>query len=182
MNLTSLFDLKAAIISLVLAVALAIPAIGGTQADFTAVTTNPGNVFRSAVISMATDHPAGAFVDVSNLAPGDTVTRTVTVENTGAVPFTYAITATNEGGPETALWKNKVKGLQVSVSGDSGEIFAGPISHLAGISSGTVVPAGGTEVLTYVFSLPNATGNAFQGLAQGVGITYDATQLAGQAR
>ncbi len=35
---------------------------------------------------------------------------------------------------------------------------------------------------TYVFAVPNSAGNSFQGLSQGVGISYDAIQLAGAAR
>lgn len=176
------FDLKIAMLSLVAAVVTAMPLIGGTQADFTAIATNPGNAFSSAVLSMTTDNPVGGFVQVENLVPGDSITRSVTVQNTGSVPFTYTITASSEGASQSALWKNKVYGLQVYVSGANGLIFSGPIKDLAGISTGAVVPASGTEVLLYVISLPQSSGNAFQGLNQGIGFTYDAVQLAGQAR
>lgn len=181
-NLPALLNIKMGIVSLVAAVALVTPAIGGTQADFTAVTTNPGNAFNSAVLTMTSDHPASAFVSVSDLIPGDSATRSVTVENTGSVPFTYTITASNEGGAPSLMWSDKVDGLQVTVSGDAGQIYSGSVSDLAGLASGTTVPAGDTEVLTYVFSLPSSAGNDFQGLSQGIGLTYDATQLAGQAR
>ena len=181
-NLASLLNIKVAIVSLVAAVAVVIPAIGGTLADFTAVTTNPGNAFDTAVLTMTSDHPASAFVSVSDLIPGDSATRSVTVENTGSVPFTYTVTASNEGGPPSLMWTDTVDGLQVTVSGDAGQIYSGPVSDLAAVASGVVVSASGTEVLTYVFSLPGSAGNAFQGLSQGIGITYDATQLAGQAR
>ncbi|MCH8207627.1 MAG: hypothetical protein IIA62_00980 [Nitrospinae bacterium] len=175
-------NLKVALMSLVAAVAVAIPSLGGTLADFTAVTTNPGNSFQSAVLTMTTDHPASSFVSVSDLIPGDSATRSVTVENTGSVPFTYVISASNEGGPPSALWQDKDDGLQVVVSDENGQIYSGPIKDLDEISAGVEVAAGDTHVLTYVLSLPNSAGNAFQGLSQGIGITYDATQLAGQAR
>lgn len=181
-RLVGLLNLRAAVVSLIIAIALAIPAIGGTQADFTAVTTNPGNLFSSAVLAITTDHPSGAFVNVGDLVPGDTITRSVTVQNSGSAPFTYMITASSASGPETVLWKNKVKGIQVAVSGDGGPFYSGPISTLIGVPSGIVVPGGGTEVLTYVFSLPNSAGNAFQGQNQGIEIRYDATQLPGLER
>ena len=176
------FDLKIAVFSLVAAVVAAMPLIGGTQADFTAIATNPGNAFSSAVLSMTTDNPVGGFVQVENLVPGDSITRSVTVQNTGSVPFTYTITASSEGGNQSPLWKNKIHGLQVEVSGSSGLIFSGPIKDLYSMGTNTVVPEGGTEVLLYVISLPQSSGNAFQGLNQGIGFTYDAVQLAGQAR
>ena len=175
-------NLKAVLISLVVSVAVAIPSLGGTLADFTAVTTNPGNSFQSAVLTMTTDHPASSFVNVSDLIPGDSATRSVTVQNTGSVAFTYDITASNEGGPQSLLWSDHVDGLQVNVSDVDGVIYDGPIADLDEVSAGVEVDAGDTHVLTYVLSLPSSAGNAFQGLTQGIGITYDATQLAGQAR
>lgn len=182
MKVVPTLNLKAAIIGLGLAIAVAVPSIGGTFADFTAVTTNPGNSFESATLTMTTDHPASAFVSVANMIPGDSATRSVTVENTGSVPFTYTVTASNEGGPASILWTDSVDGLQVTISGDDGQIYSGPVSGISGTSTGVEVAAGSTEVLTYVYSLPQSAGNAFQGLSQGIGITYDASQLAGAAR
>jgi len=95
----SALNLKLAVLSLIAAIAIVIPTMGGTLADFTAVTTNPGNTFQSAVLTMTTDNPASAFVNVSDLIPGDSASRTVTVENTGSVAFAYEISASNEGDP-----------------------------------------------------------------------------------
>ena len=142
---------------------------------------NAGNLFRSAVLAMTTDHPSGSFVGVGDLIPGDSVTRNVTVQNTGSVPFTYTITASSDG-PKTKLWRDKKKGIQVTLTGDSGHLYSGRISQLIGVPTGTELSLGGTEVLTFVFSLPNSAGNPFQGLSQGITITYNATQLSGEAR
>ena len=174
-RLAPLFSLKTAIISLIVAAAVTIPAMGGTLADFTAVTTNPGNAFQTAVLTMTTDSPASAFVTVGDLIPGDSATRIVTVSNSGSVPFTYTISASNSGGPASLLWTDGVDGLQVEVSGDAGVLYSGALKNMS--ATGATVAAGGTEVLTYVISLPNSAGNAFQGLSQGFDITYDATQL-----
>ena len=182
-GLERLLDLKLVLVSLVLAVAVAIPSMGGTFADFTASTSNPGLVFQTATLSITTDHPASGFVEVANLMPGDTVTRTVTVINTGSAPFTYAVSATKQGGgPGSALWSNKVKGLQVTLSNSTGTLYEGPISELQSIKTGVEVASGNTEVLTFVFSLPNAAGNAFQGLSAPIVLDYHATQVAGTAR
>lgn len=175
-------NFKVAIVSLLAAVAIAIPAIGGTQADFTAVTTNPGNSFQAATLTMTTDSPASAFVSIENMIPGDSATRSVTVENSGSVPFTYAVSVSNEGGPPSLMWSDEADGLQLSVSGPLGVIYSGHVAGMSSVESGIEVAAGGSEVLTYVFSLPQAAGNEFQGLSQGISVTYDATQLAGAAR
>ena len=181
-NVEGFLNLKMVLVALVLAVAVAIPSIGGTFADFTASTSNPGNVFQTATLTMTTDHPAADFVQIGDMIPGDSATRTVTVSNTGSVPFTYAVTMANEGGPASAMWTNGVNGLQVELSNAVGVLYDGPVASLSSVETGIEVAAGSTEVLTYVFSMPNSAGNSFQGLSQGVGITYDATQLAGAAR
>src|SRR5438105_2329077 len=49
------------------------------------------------------------------------------------------------------------------------------------VASGTIA-AGGTDTLTFDFSLPTSAGNTFQTLTQDFTITYTATQLAGTAR
>src|SRR5258706_12298941 len=74
-----------------------------TSASFTATSTNPTNAADSATLTMSNSKPnAGDLVNVTNLVPGDTMNRTVTITNTGNVGFTYvcAISA----GPNTSLW------------------------------------------------------------------------------
>jgi hypothetical protein len=80
------------------------------------------------------------------------------------------------------MWTDHVDGIQVVVSEDGNELYNGPIASLDEVSAGVEVAAGDTHLLTNVFSLPNSAGNGFQGLSQGIGITYDAAQLAGEAR
>ena len=99
------------------------------------------------------------------------------------MPFTYAVSATKPGGgPGSALWSNKVKGLQVTLSNSTGTLYEGPISGLQSIETGVEVAGGSTEVLTFVFALPNSAGNAFQGLSAPMVINYYATQVAGVSR
>jgi hypothetical protein len=44
------------------------------------------------------------------------------------------------------------------------------------------VATGGTDAVTFLFSLPVSANNTFQTLTQDLAITYTATQLAGTAR
>ena len=60
-------------------------------------------------------------------------------------------------------------------------IYSGALKNLVLPASGTVAAAG-TDYLTFVFSLPVAADNTFQGLTQDFTVTYTATQLAGAAR
>jgi len=153
---------------------------GGTSASFTATTVNPNNLLATATLSLSNDKPNdGDLVNVANLVPGDTVTRSVTITNTGNVGFTYAATASNANN--SALWTDTVKGLQVDAKRGATSLYAGPLKNLAIPASATIAPAA-TDTLTFVFSLPTAADNSFQGLSQTFTITYTATQLAGTAR
>lgn len=151
-----------------------------TSANFTATSANPGNTFGSATISMSNDKPnANDLVNVTNLVPGDTMNRTVTITNTGNAGFTYtgAISAT----ANTALWTDLTNGLQVTVKRGATVLYSGALKNMALAASGTIA-AGATDTLTYDFAFPNSGTNAMQGLTQDFTITYTATQLAGSAK
>ena len=152
-----------------------------TSASFTATTTNPGNSFGSATLTMSNDKSAAAsLINLANLVPGDTANRTVTITNTGNVGMTY--TAAISATASTLLWTDTTNGIQVTVKRGATVLYGpGPLKNLALAASGTIAAAG-TDTLTYDFSLPVGAGNTFQNLSQDFTITYTATQLAGTAR
>ena len=152
-----------------------------SSASFTATTTNPGNQFASATLTASNDKSAaGSLISISNLVPGDTAHRTVTISNTGNADFTYtgAISAT----ASTALWTDTTNGLQVTVKRGATTLYTGALKNLALAASPTVAATTGTDTLTFDFSLPTTADNTFQTLTQDFTITYTATQLAGAAR
>lgn len=153
---------------------------GGTNASFTATTVNPNNLLGTALLSLSNDKANDAeLVNVSNLVPGDTATRTVTITNTGNAGFTYSGSVTNLN--TTVLWSDTVKGLQVEAKRGATTLYSGALKNLAIPASSTIAPSA-TDTLTFVFSLPATADNSFQGLTQTFTITYTATQLAGTAR
>jgi len=151
-----------------------------SSASFTATTTNPGNQFATATLTMSNDKStAGSLVSISNMVPGDTAARTVVVTNSGNVGFTYttAVSAT----ANTLLWSDTTNGLQVTVKRGTTTLYSGALSALS-IAASPTIAAAGTDTLSFTFSLPTSAGNTFQTLTQDFTITYTATQLAGGAR
>lgn len=151
-----------------------------TNANFTATSTNPGNTFGSATLSMSNDKPnANDLINITNLVPGDTANRTVVITNSGNAPFTYsaAISAT----AATLLWSDVTNGIQVTAKRGATVLYTGPLKNMVLAASGTIA-AGATDTLTYDFSFPSSAGNTFQSLTQDFTITYTATQLAGSAK
>lgn len=151
-----------------------------SSASFTATTTNPGNQFGSATLTMSNDKSAAAsLVNLSNMVPGDTANRTVTISNTGTGGFTY--TAAAAAVANTKLWSDTTNGVQVTVKRGVTILYTGALKNLAVAASPTVALSG-TDTLTFDFSLPVTADNTFQTLTQDFTITYTATQLAGAAR
>jgi hypothetical protein len=151
-----------------------------SSASFTATTTNPANSFGSATLSASNDKSAAAsLINISNLVPGDTANRSVTITNTGNAGFTYTGSISNTAS--TALWTDTTNGLQVTVKRGATTLYTGALKDLAIPASGTIA-ASATDTLTFDFSLPTSGTNAMQSLSQDFTITYTATQLAGTAR
>ncbi|GAC1459659.1 MAG: hypothetical protein NVSMB8_09480 [Candidatus Limnocylindrales bacterium] len=151
-----------------------------SSASFTATTTNPGNDFSTATLTASNDKStAGSLVTLSNMVPGDTAARTVTITNSGNVGFTYttAVSAT----ASTLLWTDTTNGIQVTVKRGTTTLYSGALSALS-IAASPTIAAAGTDTLSFAFSLPVGAGNTFQTLNQDFTITYTATQLAGAAR
>ena len=151
-----------------------------TNANFTATSTNPSNTFASATLSMSNDKPsANQLVNITNLVPGDTASRTVTITNSGNASFTY--TAAISATANTLLWSDTTNGLQVTVLRGATTVYTGALKNFS-LGASATIAAAGTDTLTYNFSFPTSAGNTFQNLSQDFTITYTATQLAGAAR
>ena len=145
-----------------------------SRAGFTLIDMIVTITVMSIVMAMAVP----SLVNLSNMVPGDTANRTVAISNTGNVGFTY--TASISAVANTLLWSDTTNGIQVTVHRGATQLYAGPLKNLALAAS--TVTAGGTDTLTFDFSLPTSADNTFQTLTQDFTITYTATQLAGAAR
>lgn len=154
-----------------------------SSASFTATTTNPSNSFGSATLTASNNFDgstvAKTLISLTNVVPGDTANRTVTITNSGNVGFTYVGAASATAS--TALWTDTTNGLQVTVKRGATVLYTGALKNLAIPASGTIAAAG-TDALIFDFSLPVSAPNSMQTLSQDFTITYTATQLAGTAR
>lgn len=151
-----------------------------TSASFEATSTATGT-FTTEEVAISNNAPAGVLVSISDLVPGDTVTKTVTVSNDGADSFTYDLSSST--GSAGVLWNDTTNGLQVQVLDSAAtELYNGPVQNLAFAAARTLA-ASGTETLTFKFTLPAGAGGAnsstFMAQTQDFTVTFTATGRAG---
>ncbi|WP_367018116.1 TasA family protein [Priestia koreensis] len=150
-----------------------------TSALFTKQMNDPNNTFQTGTLDMAIS-PSAVF-NISNMVPGDFATKTVTVQNTGSVDFTYVVGAINTGN--TNLWTDKTYGLQVEIKKGVTTYYSGPVSDVsANPASPLSLSVGQNDVLTIKVTLPTLADNTFQTLTEVITFTFQATQLPGQDR
>ena len=152
-------------------------------AIFTDTAASSGS-FASGTIDI-TSSPTVAFT-VSNMLPGDSDTKALTIANAGTAQFRYAMTTTATGTLGSALQ------LTVKTPGTNCATFDGTsvlaATTLAGAFIGSSVPGANTgdrtlnaasnEVLCFRVSLPIGTLNPLQGQTSDATFTFDAEQVA----
>jgi len=152
---------------------------------FTASTDNDGNAFTSGSVDISTS-PASAFLTMSNMAPGDSVTAQLTVSNDGTLELRYAVTtvATNTDSlnlRDALTLTIKTLGTNCTTF-DGTELYTGTLASGAigdptpgGDSGDRTLAASGSENLCFKVELPSgATGP--EGAATTATFTFDAEQ------
>lgn len=180
-------------------VVLAIASVGAgvfSLALFTSTATVGANTFTAGTIVIGTS-PTTAALTAANMLPGDFVTGSITVSNTGTSQLRYAITAATTDpdtkGLRTQLTiavKSGVTTCTTAGFGASGTTvtaatvlgtttlnFVG--DPTTGAQAGDrVLDAATNEVLCFQVSLPLATGNPYQGATATTTLTFAAEQTA----
>ena len=176
----------------VLAVAGTIFAFG-SLALFSDQETVTGNAFSTGTIDLVAT-PATAVVTAADMAPGDQVTASLDVANSGTLEFRYAASSTTtedvlasqlvltvKSGVTTCDDANWNADGTVEYSGILGSTGGSAIlgDPTQGSQAGDrVLAAGANEALCFNVTLPLATGNTAQGLATTATFTFDAEQTA----
>ena len=179
-------------------VALGVSVVGLTSvvtgAFFTDQVDVNGNVFTTGSVDLSAS-PATAVVTASNMAPGDTVTAPLTVNNAGTLAYRYSLLSTvTASTPDLAAQLDftvKVGVTTCTTAGfaATGTVLYGP-SDL-GSTTGTKIfgdaatggqtgdrtlSASSSEVLCLQVSLPSATGNTYQTKTTTATLRFDAEQ------
>jgi spore coat-associated protein N len=155
---------------------IAVVAVGGTFANFTATPTPiASNAFASGTLSM-TRSGSGAIFNASTMKIGDSVTGSVTITNSGTLAGAYSVAASTTGSAPLASQLT----LKIYRDVDGGTaLYDGSLGGMTSASLGTSA-AGEAHVFYFHISFPttgtDAGDNLLQGLAVSTTFTWSATQ------
>lgn len=176
----------------------------GTWATFTS-STSQNHTIASGTLSLqlgATGASTNRLnIGASNIAPGDTIQRSVDLSNSASTVGLAAITLTTTASPSSLLDTDATNGLQMvidkcsqawteggtapaytySCGGTTSTVLASrPVigSNLA-LSNLSALTAGNSDHLRVTLTLPVGAGNTFQGLSSTITYTFTGTQRAG---
>jgi len=150
------------------AMVAAILSAGGARAYFTAQTEIKDNVITAGTVAVAVE-PAEAALSVGPVAPGETITRTVEVHNTGVLAFDAVTTVAKKAG-YTDLWN----ALTCRATCDGTQVYDGPLAAMRTLP--VRVAPGQTAQVTYAIGLPAEAGNGLQGDYVRASVYVDAEQ------
>jgi spore coat-associated protein N len=182
--------------SVVLVVVLALTWTRDTLAVFTDQDSVGANTFTAATIGLTTS-PTTALITYSNMQPGDSVTNSITVTNSGNVQLRYALSSSATNADGKALKDQlvlTVKTVDVTTPGtpcndfDGTQLYTGDLDSTAGKLVGDSTQgsqagdrslnASANEILCFRANLPLATGNTYQGATTTATFTFDSEQTA----
>ncbi|HET7566992.1 MAG TPA: TasA family protein [Gaiellaceae bacterium] len=176
----------------------------GTWATFT-TSTSQSHTVASGTMTLALGATGAATnrlnIGASDIAPGDTIQRSVDLSNSGSTVDLAAITLTTSASPSSLLDTDATNGLQMTIDkcsqawteggsapaytyscgGTTSSVLAsraviGSNLALSNLSSTT---AGATDHLRITLSLPAGADNTFQGLSSTISYQFTGTQRAG---
>lgn len=161
-----------------------------SYAAFSDVTSNPTNNWSSGTVRLADNDSETALFAATNLKPGATAAKCITVTSSGSLPSTVKLY-----GTDYATTNNLASTLALKVEEGSGStsaecagfaaagaaIFDGTLTAFSSKTSfangvGTWAPAAGTQTKSYrvTYTLSPATPDTAQGGTAKVGLTWEA--------
>ncbi len=159
----------------------------GSGADFTSSTANPGNIVTAGTFSHTNSKDTAAIFTGSNLKPGDQVSGTVDITNTGSLAGTFSLAktvtadTTAPGNPfatklTVVITDQTDPTCTVACAGTA--VYTGSISAMGTVSLGSYAPAAVHRyrfVVTFPDGGSNGADNAYRGASTTVRYDWTAT-------
>jgi hypothetical protein len=165
------------------ALAVVLAAVGitvGSGANFTAHAANPANTFTSGTLAIGSSASSALFSS-PNMKPGDTVSGTVDIANTGSVPGTFTLSTSNPVDTGGLLGQLDLKiedcglfnGATAPNCAGTNVVYNAKANAVGNVSLGSFAASAKHRYKLDV-TLPTSTTNAFQGKTTSVEFGWDA--------
>ena len=141
---------------------------GGARAYFTAQTEVKDNVITAGTVAVSTE-PTSAALSIDALAPGETISRTVDMRNTGTLALDATTTAAKKAGI-TDFWN----ALTCRATAGGVELYNGPLASMR--TAPVRIAPGAAVTVSYAIGLPPEAGNDLQGDYVRASVYIDAEQ------
>jgi len=166
------------LLSLAAAAVVAVAAVGGTFANFTATPTSvASNAFATGSLLM-TRSGSGAIFSASAMKIGDSATGSITISNTGSLAGAYTLTGSSSG--DAALANQLTLKIYADTDNSGSPVYNGTLGGFSSVSLGTFAASTGSHTYYFHVTLPTAgsdtADNAFQGLSASESFTWSAVQ------
>lgn len=155
-------------LSLIMALVLVVSAAFGTYAWFTSTPTSTNNVFKTGTLVLNSPGTITSNMLVSNIYPGWSESKTVTISNSGTLDLKYKMSIQ----PINNILYNGTTPILVTVNGQGpvemnklGEIYLGEI------------PANDDGTFVIGFRMPTTAGNAYQNKSANFTFNFTAAQI-----
>jgi hypothetical protein len=154
---------------LVVASLLAALMFGAAGAYFTGQAQVADNTITAGSVAISTE-PTSSALTIAALAPGATITKPLTVVNTGDLPVNYVVTAAKKAGITEFF-----EALTVRVLADGAAVYEGPLSTMR--TTPLPLGAGSRSQLQFAVSIPATAGNELAGDYAKLSLYVDAEQV-----
>jgi spore coat-associated protein N len=165
------------------ALAVVLAAVGitvGSGANFTAHAANPANTFTAGTLTIGSSASSALF-NAPNMKPGDNVSGTIDIANTGSVPGTFTLSTSNPVDTGALLGQLDLKiedcglynGSNAPNCTGTNVVYDAKANGVGTVSLGSFAASAKHRYKIDV-TLPSSTTNAFQGKTASVEFDWDA--------
>lgn len=146
----------------------------GSGATFTSTSENPGGSFVTGTLTQSNSKANAAIFDMSNLKPGDSLSGSLTITNTGSLPASFSLSETATNGFVTP---GNLTMTIVDAAAPSVNVFSGTFGTAGSIDLGEWA-AGESHTYSFTVSLDQGASNAEQSKSATATYTWDSIQTA----
>jgi hypothetical protein len=169
-------------------VVLASAILVGSGAIFVTHAANPANVFTAGVLEHSNSHESAAILSLNLMKPGERVSGTVSIKNTGDLSGDFSLNMNTIADLEGANGGHLLDALQLSIRDGSTVVYEGGLKGFSSATLGTYNPG---DLHSFEFTvlfpdsgtpLSNTTGdNAYQGSSVTVEFLWNAVETTDSA-